>query len=265
MPLLRTALVSLILAVPAQAQTRFMAQSLPAELDAAGRAWLAVGRLDTGQGGFCTVTLIAEEQALTAAHCLADTATGAPRPLDRMRVRLGLRGDRPEAERGVRAARLAWEPGPGGPPVAQDLALLTLDSPVRLPQVPPLPAAALTLAEGERVTVVSYARGRSQLAAIQDDCRVTARQADGALALDCTVDHGASGSPVIALRPGAGPRVVAVISALGQAAGGPAVALAAGLDGAPARPLFAGPEAAAGPRIRRPAEGTAGGARFVRP
>lgn len=267
MLVLRAALLCLVVLGPAQAQTRFMAQTLPAELNPAGRAWLSVGRLDIGQGGFCTVTLIAEDQALTAAHCLADVATGAQRPLAPMRVRLGLRNGRPEVERGVRAVRLAWQPGADQPPrIAQDLGLIFLDSPVRLPQVPPLDAAALRLAEGETVSVVSYARGRSELPALQEACRVTSRRGDGVLVLDCEVDHGASGAPVIAQAPGRPPRVVAVISARAQFDDGTERVLAAPLDTPAARALFAEPQAPApGPRVRRPGEGPASGARFVRP
>lgn len=262
---------------PATAQSRLMASNLPADLGPAGRDWLSVGRLDTGGGGFCTVTLIAPDRALTAAHCLADAATGAPRPLASLRVRLGLRNGRAEVERGVRAVRLAWGQAPGAAAergVAGDLGLILLDSPVRLPQVPPLAAAPQRLRPGETLTVVSYARGRSEQAAVQEDCRVTHLRADGVLALDCMVDHGASGAPVIARRPGAPPRVVAVISARaqfrGEGAHRPDMALAAPLHDPAAQPLLTAGQAAPaeGPRVRRPeapGAGTASGARFVRP
>lgn len=272
-----TALLPLVLlaAAPAEAQRPALAE--------AGREWLAVGRLEVGQDSFCTVTLIAPDQALTAAHCVIDDRTGRLHRLERIAVRLGYANGRAEVERGVRAITLPEGQAPGRAidpettlaRVARDLALLTLDRPVRLSGLEPIAPGRTEGEVAHRLTVVSYARGREQRAALQDDCLVINQRGDGALVLDCEVDHGASGAPVMDLSGGV-PRVVAVISARGRMVlpGFPEadVALAAPLAG-PGGAAFAGAAAPRGTpggavRIRRAGqtgEGAPEGPRILRP
>jgi len=261
-------------------------RGLPPSLTAAGRSWMAIGRLDIAPtaaagGGFCSATLIAEDRALTAAHCVFDPASGQALPLAAMRVHLGLQNGRAETSRGVRAVATAgWLPVAGisshpaeiSARVPADLAVLWLDQPVRLPQLVPIRPAEVAPDEGRSLAVVSYARGRSEVAALQGDCLLIARRGDGALVLDCQVDHGASGAPVMALDGGEA-RLVGVISARAETAlaGFPnaTVALAAPLDSPAARALLTAAPAAPAPepgtvRIRRP-EAATGGARFLRP
>jgi len=59
--------------------------------------------------------------------------------------------------------------------------------------------------------VVSYARGRTESPALQETCKVLARQS-GALVLSCSVDFGSSGAPVFVIENGE-PHIVSVISA----------------------------------------------------
>lgn len=280
----RLAVVALAMGLtvwPALAQVPARAGSA---LTAAGRDWLSVGRLDLVDGGFCTVTLIADDRALTAAHCLVDTRTGGLHAISDMTVRLGLREGRAEVVRGVTAA-LPVDPSAvtgmraaeqTSALVARDLAVLVLDRAVRLAHVAPIALSPTGPEDAQSLTVVSYARGRSERAEVQGDCLLIGAQPDGALILDCVVDHGASGAPVMAAG-GAGPRIVAVVSARGQLrrAGFPdaQVALAAPVTGstaeALARALAVAAPPSAGVRVRRAgaAEGVAeagGGARRVR-
>jgi len=268
----------------------------------AGPDWRAVGRLDMGRAGFCTVTLIAPDRVLTAAHCLVDRVSGRAHPVAELRVGLGLRDDRPMVSRRVRAIQTLTRPGGPGPEggalaqVLADLAILQLDEPVRPAQISAIAHVAGTGADGRAsgfdvadaqvLSVVSFAQGRSREAALQDDCILIQREGTGALVLDCNVDHGASGAPVLDIRPD-GPRIVAVISARAEVelAGFPpaVVALAAPLDTGLARRLFqqgpeqglaqgqgVGPGASGGAgtevRVRRPNGADEGiGARFLRP
>jgi protease YdgD len=315
-PLVLSALSGLVLALAAAPMLPLWAQSrvsvpgaaggpgagaLPGALVPAGRDWLAVGRMDIARRGFCTVTLIAQDRALTAAHCLVDGVTGRPHPLGDLQVRLGYRNDRAAATRGVvevltpRRSGGAGGDGAGGgaggggarpvdgdlQQIADDLAILMLDQSVRMAQLTPLAVSGGQAGDGQVLSVVSYAQERSEAAALQDDCILIARRADGAMVLDCNVDHGSSGAPVMEMRGGE-PRIVAVISARAemQLDGFPnaIVALAAPVDGVAGRTLMRAaaqmPGAQAqdagggdqGVQIRRPgAEAPGGGARFVRP
>lgn len=308
-------------ATPSPAQG-LSGRDLPPALSMAGRGWMAVGRLDVAATpghpqSFCTVTLIAEDRALTAAHCVVDRGTGRSLPASAMQVQLGFQNGRAEASRrvtrlqvarGVEAALRADSDGSGLALIPLDLAVLELDSPVRLPQIRPLSPAGLTggdamtggltgdlgddptadtsgrlvdrMIGGRMLSVVSYARGRSQTAGLQEDCQLVTPRHDGSLVLLCDVDNGASGAPVLLMAEG-GPRIVAVVSAkaeLQTAEGRPMqVALAASLTSHAARDLLqnaSGPRhdsgvehGAQGVRIRRPGTADSGGsgARFVRP
>jgi protease YdgD len=254
-----------------------VAQVAPS-ITVAGREWQAVGRLEVGQSSFCTVTLIAPELALTAAHCVIDTATGQMHRPDQIVVRLGYANGRAQVTRGVRSMTLSVAPpGVPGPDamlghVARDVAILALDRPVRPAEVVPVDLAPPRAEVPHRLTVVSYARGREEVAALQEDCLLITTRVDGALVLDCNIDRGSSGSPVID-RTGGTPRIVAVISARARMSqdGMPNadVALAAPVHvpGSAQRPV-APQVSAGGVRIRRGVDAqvpAAEGPRMLRP
>ncbi len=237
----------------------------------AGRGWLAVGRLNVGEGSFCTATLIAPDRVLTAAHCLFDAGSGEPVSADGIQFLAGWRTGRAEAIRGVR--RVAIEPGfsmQGGQAlsrVANDLAVLELDRPIRLTGLQPFPLASGTPAEGSAVAVVSYARERAEAPSLQDRCTVLDRRRDGVLVMSCSIDFGASGSPVFTLDGGV-PRVVSVISAMAETTNGDSMALGMRLNGRVAALM----DMLDSPAVQRPGAadvsgnaGARGSARFVRP
>jgi V8-like Glu-specific endopeptidase len=233
------------------------------------RGWNAVGRLNLGDSGFCTGTLITQQLVLTAAHCLYDKVSGARLEASSIEFLAGWRNGRAEAYRGVRRSvthpDYVFDATDRLDRVAHDLALLELDQPIRLPSITPF-ETDVRPARGDEVGVVSYAKDRSEAPSLQQLCHVLGRQ-PGVFVLSCDVDFGSSGAPVFSLRDGVA-RVVSVVSAkaelqgrkvaLGVALEQPLAVLMAALD--QSNPAFL----KAGSSERNLSGGT-GGAKFLRP
>ncbi|WP_282120937.1 trypsin-like serine peptidase [Ruegeria atlantica] len=177
--------------------------------------WEAVGRLDIGDDGFCTGTLIAQDLVLTAAHCALDKATGEPYPPGMVTFRAGLSGEDALADRKV--IQIAAHPdfvanGPvSAPRVKVDVALMRLDEPIPYSIADPF-ALHQGRVSGNEVSLASYGRGRSEAITRERSCRILDRD-QGLITFNCDITFGSSGSALLAKN---GPRwqILSVVSAV---------------------------------------------------
>ena len=180
-------------------------------------SWKAVGRVDLGTNGFCTGTLIAADLVLTAAHCLYDRA-GQPVEPQNIVFRAGFADGSSVAESPVQrvVAHAGYAPSANGrssmDQVMYDVALLQLAAPVSTALAPPFSVSSP--GNGDEVSVVSYARGRSEALSWQRACSVVGRRS-GLIAIDCDVTFGSSGAPVFDRSRGRA-QIVSIISAGGM-------------------------------------------------
>lgn len=184
------------------------------------RGWEGVGLVRIGSGGMCTGALIEPNVVLTAAHCMFDAIDGTIVDPGMIRFHAGWRNGRASATRKIRRAVVHPEYRYTGPQgdlhVSNDVALLELDSEIRLSTVAPF-ATGKRPRKGQSVGVVSYAHNRADSPSIQKVCHVLARQRD-ALVLSCDVDFGSSGAPVFVEVNGA-PQIVSIVAAKAEIRG----------------------------------------------
>ncbi|MEX0317123.1 MAG: serine protease [Ruegeria sp.] len=184
--------------------------------------WEAVGRLDIGESGFCTGTLIAPDLVLTAAHCALDRKTGRPFAAGELTFRAGLSDGKSLADRKV--IQIAAHPKfvVNAPVSAErvrvDVALMRLDEPIPLSLANPF-ALHNGNVSGAEVSVASYGRGRSEAITRQRSCRILFRQ-QGLVAFDCDITFGSSGSAILA-KSGSRWQILSVVSAGARSRGTP--------------------------------------------
>ncbi len=189
----------------------------------------AVGRIDVSGDGSCTGALIASDLVLTAGHCVLEP-DGTPVAAERLMFQAGLADGTAVAV--SRVLRTVVPPGFSGtaplPPeeMRLNLALLQLETPIPAALVAPF--VVQSPAEGDAVSVVSYADGQAEALSLLQACSVLGNR-EGLIALDCDVSFGSSGAPVLDGSTGLA-RMVSFISS-GSAEGGPAMAIGMDLPG----------------------------------
>lgn len=183
------------------------------------RAWDGVGKLDLGDGAFCTGALISERLVLTAAHCVYDKLTRSTLSPEGIRFLAGWRDGRAAADRKIRRILPHPEYDPFSDLIGEiryDVALLELDHPIRNGQVAAFDIHG-HLAPGREIGVVSYAHDRAERPSVQEVCNVIG-STEGFLIMSCEADFGASGAPVFVMQNGK-PAIVSVVSAKAKVKG----------------------------------------------
>lgn len=207
------------------------AGDLKAQRDGRGvPGWETVGRLNIAGQNMCTGALIAPDIVLTAAHCLFNAKSGRRLNATKIEFQAGLDGTRSRANRQVTRAVIhhhyQYRPA-GTAQVGTDLAVLRLDSPISGDVITPFQTDARPN-RGDAVGVISYRMDRATRPSLEEPCYVLARQHE-TVVMSCSVEFGASGSPVFIAEGGKRPRLVSVVTAK-AVMGGKRVSIATVLD-----------------------------------
>lgn len=185
-------------------------------VDIGAMPWAALGRVQTELGGRCTGVLIAPDQVLTAAHCLANRATGRLVQAGSIHFLQGFSRGEYTGHARVAGFRLGagWDPARRGP-VGADWAVLRLATRIAGPVLPLWQGA---LPEGAALLLGGYQQDRPEVLLADMRCAALGPGRDQAgmplLAHGCTATRGASGAPLLLVLPDGGFAVAGVLSAM---------------------------------------------------
>lgn len=199
--------IALSMAVPSAGSTQSMSKgaSLP--------GGEAIGRLMVAGRSMCTGALVASDLVLTAAHCLYSPKTGRKVDPRKIEFQAGLRSGKAKATRTVKntVQHPKYRHNVGNAQVGYDLALLKLRKPIPASIAKPVAISTGRSSEG-LLGVVSYTIGNQNDPRMMFPCQVLARQNE-TMVMNCKVNFGASGAPVLSIQKGEPPELVSVISA----------------------------------------------------
>lgn len=176
--------------------------------------WLGFDMSVPSTSASCSAVLIAPDLVATAAHCVVDGKTGAPRPVARMTFAAGRTGDSAAALRHGAEVILPEPRHLLGGALPYDAALLRLDAPIPASEVTPLPLALALPAAGDILSLRGYARETPATPTDRSDCIVRLAGPD-VIGLTCPAVTGFSGGAILDLSTGT-PRLAAIMVARGQ-------------------------------------------------
>lgn len=191
--------------------------------------WSAVGKLNNGLFGACTAVLIADDYALTAAHCLYFRILRRFLPPESFRFVLGYDNQSLGRPLHVVAYHIppAYDPRKPVESLADDWALLQVASEPKTGITPVSVAREVDLTAQTEVMTAGYSRRRPHKMLADKDCRIIGSSSDEKVLFDnCNTPDGFSGGPVLALNPDGRSFSVVGIHVVSQAWQGKPVAIA---------------------------------------
>ena len=182
--------------------------------------WHAVAALLVEGQQSCTASLISATEAITAAHCVVDRASGARVLPENITLVLGQSADGQAALRGVAATAfppdyLSKAPITDLSGLSADVALLQLDAAVAPDDAAPLPIADWPDPLGSLVDIIGYERGGPRSATLRENC-LAVEAGPGVTVVACDVISGLSGAPVVLHDPSGTARLVGAVSSRGN-------------------------------------------------
>jgi protease YdgD len=182
-------------------------------VDMAAPPWSALGKLYNSTGASCTAAAIADNQVLTAGHCLFNPRSQRLLAAASLHFLLGVKRGDYQVHALVQSYQLSRRYDPSRPieTLSADWAVLTLQTPL------PAGSAVLPLAEpaqvepGTAVMTGGYGQDRRFMLTADTECHVLKPVAGGQLlAHDCRAIKGYSGAPLLRRRGPTQTEVIAV-------------------------------------------------------